>query len=110
MDIKGKVKVFKNQYGYSVSESVKDRNGNYIPNFTKTRFPKSMAILPDNKETIEIVNGFSTPYQGKNNETLHSYMILEWKSIGVSKNDKQENDPYKEFADSINITDENLPF
>lgn len=109
MDIKGKVKVFKNQYGYSVSESVKDRNGNYIPNFTKARFPKAMAILPDDKEVIEIVKGFSTPYLDKDNKTIQSYMILEWKSLGTSKTPKkEEEDPYKIFAEEI--TDENLPF
>lgn len=109
MDIKGKVKVFKNQYGYSVSESVKDRNGNYIPNFTKARFPKSMSILPDDKEVIEITNGFSSPYLDKDNKTVHSYMILEWKSLGTSKTaKKEEEDPYKVFADELD--EDKLPF
>lgn len=109
MDIKGKVKVFKNKYGYSVSEAVKDRNGNYIPNFTKARFPKSMAILPEDKEVIEIVNGFSSPYLDKDNKTIQSYMILEWKSLGTAKQtEKKEEDPYKVFADEIE--ENNLPF
>lgn len=117
MNLIGKCKIFKNQYGYSASESEKDRNGNYINYYIPVNFPKTMAILPDDKETIEIIKGFTKHYKktiDNKDYTLTTYMILEWKSLGVEKpaievkEDKE--DPYADFAQEVEITEEMLPF
>ena len=122
MNITGKGKIYKSQkYGnYSIRESQKDMNGNYVDYYIPVSFPKSMSILPDDREIIEI-KGFTKHYKSKDDKTMFSYVIMEWKSVGVEKQDTEETpkrqieetpkeDPYAQFGEENIITDADLPF
>ena len=116
MNITGKGKVFKGQYGYSIGESEKKLDGTYDNYYVPLTFPKNMSILPDDKETIEIEHGFTKHYKTKDGKSGISYMVMKWHSVGVNKEDKPKietkevEDPYAIFAKEIEITSDMLPF
>lgn len=117
MNVTGKGKIYKSQkYGtYSIRESQKDLNGNYIDYYIPVSFPKSMSILPDDKEMIEI-SGFTKHYKNKDDKTMTSYVIMKWNSLGVSKieqtmqEQQEEKDPYAEFGEENEELYDDLPF
>lgn len=104
------------QYGpsYSVGLSKKKQDGVYEKGFIPCRFKKGVEL--DNKTEIYIKSAwlsFNTkdkktyPFIFINEFTTQDSKIEEGKKI---LENKEQTDPYKEFANEIEITEEDLPF
>lgn len=114
MKISGKGVVYKGQYGYTISESVKNIQGNYDRYFIPIAFPKNMEQIPNDKELIEF-DGFTKPYKNKAGTTLISYFAMNWKQVEPSKKpevvvEKEKVDPYELFAKEVPVEQVELPF
>lgn len=120
MKITGKGIIFKNQYGYQISDNQKQTDGSYNKFYIPIYFPKSMEELPSNREYVEI-EGFTKPYKTKEDKLGISYMITSWKSLEsnpkkeedsviVEENTEVTEDPYEDFGNEVKLTDDDLPF
>lgn len=106
------IMIFKNEYEgkpyYSLGLSKKMQDGNYLNGYIPCQFKKNVEI--DNKKKIYIKNAWLTFYI-KDKKTIPYIFINEFEYVEAAiKEAKKETDPFKEFADEIEITDEDLPF
>lgn len=122
MKVTGKGTVYKNQYGWSISDNQKQQDGSYnnfyIPIYFKKELPE-----PEDRDFISI-EGFTKPFKYKDDKVGISYIVIDWEKIGAKKEENtstekqdapvQENneqvDPFAEFGQEVVINDEDLPF
>ena len=120
IDNKYPVMIFKREYEgntfYNVGLSRKDRDGNYINGYMSCRFRNGVEV--DDKTKIYIKHAWLDFYL-KDKITVPYIFINEFEKVGetidrakkdIEVNKDQENDPFKDFGDSIELTDADLPF
>lgn len=107
-DSKG-IKVFRKEkeyngntfYTYSISDSTKDDNGNWINKYRDIRFRKGIEV-PDKAEII-IKDSFPVLRKGNDGTVYETWMIMDFEF----KNKPQDNDGFMNIPDGV---DEYLPF
>lgn len=118
MNIENKfpVMVFKREYEgktfYSLGLSRKDRDGNYINGYMACRFKNGVEV-PD-KTKIYLKNAWLDFYL-KDKETKPYIFINEFETVeevidNTKKEAEEQNDPFKEFGESVSIELDDLPF
>ena len=101
------------QYGamYSIGLSKKNQKGQYENGYMPVRFKKDVEL--DDRTEIYIKDAWLTFYK-KDNTTVPYVFINEFKNldeaIQPTKETLEQNDPYKQFGEEVEITDEMLPF
>ena len=78
MNIKGKIKVFKNEYGYSTAISKKDQEGNWESMYLSLQLPKGTEL--ENKSNIDVTNGFLSFYKNKEGIPMVKVVVMEYKT------------------------------
>lgn len=106
------VKIFKNEaLGYTfyrMGLSKKDQNGKYMNGSIDVHFRKDVEIDVDKK--IYIQDAWLDFYV--KNKVTHIYIFInkfEYVS-DVIKDEKIETDPFEEFGNEVELTDDDLPF
>lgn len=107
-DSKG-IKVFRKEkeyngnkfYTYSISDSTKDDNGNWINKYRDIRFRKGIEI-PDKTEII-IKDSFPVLRKGNDGTVYETWMIMDFEF----KNKAQDDDGFMNIPDGVQ---EELPF
>lgn len=98
------------EYGatYSIGLSKKKQDGSYENGFMPVRFKKDVEIK--NKTKLFIKSAWLS-FNLKDKKTYPYIFINEYKLLDEAINPpKEENDPYKEFAEETEIKQEDLPF
>ena len=108
MEIIGKGVLYKNQYGWSISDNQKQQDGTVNRFYIPVSFKKGLEE-PQDKSYVSI-KGFTKPYKTKDDKTGISYFIMEYELVGETKEEQKENDQYEEYANEVQLTDEDLPF
>ena len=107
-----KLYVNKTQYGYSSPLVDKEKTCKY---YLQLGFKKGEEPTTDQ---IEVTDGFMTAYNSKDG-AKPKMVVMSYKELGTNLDEKEalrnmksttKVDPYKEFGDAIEITDEDLPF
>lgn len=109
MEIQGKGTLYKNQYGWSISDNQKQQDGTINKFYIPVRFKKDLEE-PQDKSYVSI-KGFTKPYKTKEDKLGISYFIMDYVVIGGNKQEepKQEaNDPFEEFGNEVQLTEEDL--
>lgn len=103
------VMVFKNENKYIVGISKKKQDGEYENAYIKIEFNKGIEL--EDKTLIKIKNAwlsfYNWEYEGKKGTT---FFIKCNDFEEVAELVKTNNDPYKEFGEQLEISDEALPF
>lgn len=122
MNIENKypVMIFKKEYQgrifYSVGLSRKDRDGNYINGYMPCRFKNNVSV--EDKTKMYIKSAWLDFYL-KDKETKPYIFINEFELVGETIENakqkekeeiKEEVDPFTQFANEVEITDDDLPF
>lgn len=103
-----------NNYGtfYSIGLSKKDRNNNYINGYMPCQFRK--GVIVENKTEILIKSAWLDFYIDKENKTNVYLFINEFTTASSNETpaiiEEKKEDPYKDFANEVVITDKDLPF
>lgn len=110
MQVTGKTRIYKNQYGYSVADNQKDKEGNWTNFFIPVQFPNNMT-LPNDKEDI-VINGFTKPYKYRDGKIGISYVITEWEPQKKEESKPVELDVEATFGQAVEveISEDELPF
>ncbi len=112
MQITGKTRIYKNQYGYSVADNQKDKDGNWTNYFIPVQFPNNVTP-PNDKEDI-VIFGFTKPYKYRDGKVGISYVITQWEP-------QKKDEPAKETEEldleatfgqavEIEVNEDDLPF
>ena len=104
MQITGKGRIYKNQYGYTIADNQKQKDGTWNQFYIPVQFQKGLE-LPNDKDDI-VIHGFTKPFKYKDGKVGISYFIMEWEL--QKKEAKQEFDPYAHFGNSIEVKNEDL--
>lgn len=112
MTISGKGTLYKNQYGWRITDNQKNQDGTYTNYYIPVRFKKELE--PVDKSFVS-VKGYTSPYKNKEDKLGMSYYITEIEVIGSPKEEpKEENDPFANFnsidQEDVELTDADLPF
>lgn len=115
MKITGSGTVYKNQYGFTISDHQKQQDGTVNKFYVPVRF-KSDLEQPNNKDYISI-EGFTKPFKTKDGKLSISYFVMEWTLINSADNrevkeeaKEEERDYFAEFNQEVSLSDEDLPF
>lgn len=100
------------QYGpmYSIGLSKKTQDGKYESGYIPCRFRKGVDL--PNKAKIRIRNAWLT-FNTKDKKTYPYIFINSYEELADKPQEKKEEvkpDPYEEFSNEIEITEEMLPF
>ena len=106
------VKVFSNEYEekkyYKIGLSKKDKNGNYINGYLDARFRKDEEI--DDSKKIYIKEAWLDFYVKDKITKLYIFINKYEYVADVIKDEKIEKDPFAEFGEEVELTDDDLPF
>ena len=106
------VKIFMNEYQgnayYKMGLSKKDQNGNYMNGYIDCRFRKDATI--DCSKKIYLQDCWLDFYVKDKVTKLYVFINKFDYVSDVIENSKIENDPFKDFGEEIELTDEDLPF
>lgn len=121
MEITGKGTLYKNQYGWSISDNQKQADGTINKFYIPVRFKKDLKE-PNDRSYVSI-KGFTKPYKTKEDKLSISYFIMDYVEIGNSNNYENKTDTqiiadvvnntedlFQEFANENEIDDMSLPF
>lgn len=115
MKITGSGTVYKNQYGFTISDHQKQQDGTVNKFYVPVRFKNGLEE-PNNKDFVSI-EGFTKPYKTKEGKLGISYFVMDWVLISGADAEKPvieetatEMDPFAEFGNEVIINDEDLPF
>lgn len=116
MVIEGRGTLYKNQYGWSISDNQKQQDGTINKFYIPVKFKKDLQE-PEDKSYVSI-KGFTKPYKTKEGKAGMSYFIMDYESIGnvkTTKNDIIENNEESIRMEDIptgleEITEDDLPF
>lgn len=72
--IKGKGILYKNQYGWSISQTIKDQHGKSLVFYIPVRFIKYALSRVEDRKLIEF-EGFTNHYKSKDGKTMTEYVI-----------------------------------
>ena len=118
--------IFRNEYNgrisYQTSLSKKDKDGNYVNGYMPIQFKNGVEF--NNQQKIYIKDAWLSFYNierennGKKNVTTHPYIFVnEFETVEETINNSKvdfentiEEDPYVDFGNSFEISDEDLPF
>ena len=123
MRITGKGTIYKNNYGYSITDNQKNMDGTYTNYYVSVRFQKGLEI-PEDRSFVSI-EGYTSPYKNKDGIDKMSYFITS--CVVISKKENANNTQYPKEdmpqeiyaeqeranqieADEIVLTDDDLPF
>ena len=119
MEITGKGTLYKNQYGWSISDNQKQQDGSINKFFIPVKFKKDLQE-PEDKSYVSI-KGFTKPYKTKENKLGISYFVMDYEVLNGSKTAKNnivehsvklkdiETNDFDGFDEEIELED-NLPF
>lgn len=107
------------QYGtmYSIGISKKDKEGKYINGYIPVHFRKDVVV--EDRTEIYIKNAWLDFYLSKDNKTMVYVFINEFDTVAdkveegnkiLDKKEEAKEDPYSEFANDVEIKEEDLPF
>lgn len=126
MEIQGKGTIYKNQYGYSISDNQKQPDGTVNKFYIPIKFKKGLQE-PNDRDYVSI-QGFTKPYKTKEDKTGISYFIMDWALInstnalstnqtGEEITQSEEKDAFAQFKeenqiqlDDLELDDDSLPF
>ena len=126
MKVTGKGTLYKNQYGWSISDNQKQADGTYNNFYIPVYLAK--ALQEPNDKSFVSIEGFTKPFKYKDGKQGISYVITDYVVIGRDKEDKPEqqknkiqeqqevlnqvinNDPFEDFGQEVVLTDDDLPF
>ena len=115
MNFKENIKgmVFTSEYQgkkyYKLGLSHKNMDGSYAKGYINCKFPKGKEISSD-KALINIKNAWLDFYI-KEKITYPYIFINEYEIIDIkNETKKEENDPYKDMGDEIQLDESDLPF
>ena len=110
MEITGKGTLYKNQYGWSISDNQKQQDGTINKFYIPVHFKKDLEE-PQDKSYVSI-KGFTKPYKTKDNKLGISYFIMDYEVIGNKQEEVKEetNDPFNDFSQENAEELDNLPF
>lgn len=118
--------IFRNEYNgrisYQTSLSKKDKDGNYVNGYMPIQFKNGVEF--NNQQKIYIKDAWLSFYNierennGKKNVTTRPYIFVnEFETVEETINNSKvdfentiEEDPYVDFGNSFEISDEDLPF
>ena len=83
MKITGRGIVYKNEYGYSITDSKKNREGNWDKYYIPCNFRTGKE--PANGTMIDITEGFTSPFKRKDGSMGMSYFIAEYDIYSSAK-------------------------
>ena len=96
MDIVGKTRIFKNEYGnYSTSISSKNQDGTWDKMYIAVNFKKGVEVA--NNTDIDITKGFLSFYKDKNGLAKPKIVIMEFEVL-------------QEAQSNNTVFDDELPF
>lgn len=110
------VVVFKNEYQgklyYKIGLSKKDMNGNTIRGYIDCRFRKGVEV--DTSKRIYLQDCWLDFYI-KDKITKHYIFVNKFEYVQdvieeTKEEPKEESDPFEEFSNEVELTDEDLPF
>ncbi len=115
--------VFRNDYNgysyYKIGVSKKSQTGEWINGYIRCQFKKDVVI--ENKTKIYIKSGFLS-FNLNNKETIPYIFITDFETVDETiENAKVQNtvdnmvkqeqsDPFKDFGEEIQLSDDDLPF
>lgn len=116
MQVQGNGTLYKNQYGWSISDNQKQQDGTINKFYIPVKFKKDLQE-PEDRAFVSI-KGFTKPYKTKEGKLGISYFIMDYEPIGgvkttkndIVENNEEVNDPFKEFGDEIELENMELPF
>lgn len=118
MQVQGNGTLYKNQYGWSISDNQKQQDGTINKFYIPVKFKKDLQEPED--RTFVSINGFTKPYKTKEGKLGISYFIMEYEPIGGVKTTKNEVLEHSVKLEDIEtndfdgfeeeITDDMLPF
>ncbi len=115
MKITGSGTIYKNDYGFTISDHQKQQDGTVNRFYVPVRFKRGLQ-QPNNKDFVSI-EGFTKPYKTKDDKLGMSYFIMDWALISsadteepVIEETKQETDPFTAFGCEVTLDDDDLPF
>lgn len=116
MKITGQGTIYKNQYGFSISDHQKQQDGTVNKFYVPVRFKSGLAE-PKDRDYISI-EGFTKPFKTKEGKLSINYFVMDWTLINSKKEDaetlqtnaEEKTDPFAEFGQEVIINDEDLPF
>lgn len=104
MEITGKGTLYKNQYGWSISDNQKQQDGTINKFYIPVHFKKDLEE-PQDKSYVSI-KGFTKPYKTKEDKLGISYFIMDYVVIGGNK---QEENTGSIKMEDLEL-DDSLPF
>lgn len=118
MQVQGNGTLYKNQYGWSISDNQKQADGTINKFYIPVKFKKDLQEPED--RTFVSIKGFTKPYKTKEGKLGISYFIMDYEPIGgvktakngIIENKEVESDPYEEFGNTIKVDELelDLPF
>lgn len=106
MNISGKTRIYKSEYGYSTAISKKDVNGEYERMYIQVQMPKESMV--ENKTMIEITDGFLSFYNTKDGLPKTKIVVMAYKTEADAQYEKEEREAIQnEQEDNY---DDDLPF
>lgn len=122
MKIQGTGTIYKNQYGFSISDNQKQSDGTYNNFYIPVRFKKGLSE-PNDRDYVSI-EGFTKPFKYKDDKLGMSYFVMDWQLISKQKTEAvkpsdfenktnseivadvmTKEDPYADFGEQISIDD-----
>jgi hypothetical protein len=115
-DIKGKGTLYKGQFGWSISQTKKDKDGNKQIFFVPVRFIQNALKRVGDRKFIEF-EGFTNHYKTKDGKTMTDYVITHIlekeysQPVGKATEQSQVNE-HQHYEDEplLNIDSDDLPF
>lgn len=122
LEFKFPMMVFRREYEgkvyYNLGLSKKDQEGKYINGYIDCRFRKGVEL--EDKTKIQIKSGWLDFYKAKDNGTRVYVFVNEFEKVeGETKQPTNseivqavmnDNDPFKEFANEVEVEGFELPF
>lgn len=100
MNITGKMKVFKNNYGYSTTISSKNTDGEYDNMYISLQLPRGIEV--EHGSFIEVTKGFLSLYKTKDGLPKIKIVVMEF--------DENEERKAIQNEQNYNTSDDDLPF
>lgn len=108
--VEKEIMIFKNENGkYSFQVSKKNQDGSYDKAYFPIQFNKDIEL--ENKTLIKIKNAWLSFYNWEYEEKKGTTFFIKCSEFEeIEKQEKLSNETFKEFGETIEISQEELPF